>query len=69
MIFEEWRTAMGRNTKPKTRRQIIRWLQNPHTDSAEFMAYGNSVAVPCVFFVLAGIVWAQETEVNELEND
>ena len=68
-IFEEWRTAMGRNTKPKTRRQIIRWLQNPHTDSAEFMAYGNSVAVPCVFFVLAGIVWAQETEVNELEND
>ena len=68
-IFEEWRTAMGRKTKPKTRRQIIRWLQNPHTDSAEFMAYGNSVAVPCVFFVLAGIVWAQETEVNELEND
>ena len=69
LIFEEWRTAMGGNTKPKTRRQIIRWLQNPHTDSAEFKAYGNSVAVPCVFFVLAGIVWAQETEVNELEND
>ena len=69
VIFEEWRTAMGGKTKPKTRRQIIRWLQNPHTDSAEFMAYGNSVAVPCVFFVLAGIVWAQETEVNELEND
>ena len=68
-IFEEWRTAMGGKTKPKTRRQIIRWLQNPHTDSAEFMAYGNSVAVPCVFFVLAGIVWTQETEVNELEND
>ena len=68
-IFEEWRTAMDGKTKPKTRRQIIRWLQNPHTDSAEYKAYGNSVAVPCVFFVLAGIVWAQETEVNELEND
>ena len=25
-IFEEWRTAMGGKTKPKTRRQIIRWL-------------------------------------------
>ena len=61
--------AMGGKTKPKTRRQIIRWLQNPHTDSVEFKAYGNSVAVPCAFFVLAGIVWAQETEVNELEND
>ena len=59
-IFEEWRMAMGGKTKPKTRRQIIRWLQNPHTDSAEFKAYGNSVAVPCVFFVLAGIVWAME---------
>ena len=68
-IFEEWRMAMGGKTKPKTRRQIIRWLQNPHTDSVEFKAYGNSVAVPCAFFVLAGIVWAQETEVNELEND
>ena len=67
-IFEEWRTAMGGKTKPKTRRQIIRWLQNPHTDSAEFMAYGNSVAVPCVFFVLAGIVWAME-EGEQNEND
>ena len=25
-IFEEWRMAMGGKTKPKTRRQIIRWL-------------------------------------------
>ena len=68
-IFEEWRTAMGGKTKPKTRRQIIRWLQNPHTDSAEYKAYGNSIVAQCGFFVLAGIVWAQETEVNELEND
>ena len=68
-IFEEWRTAMGRNTKPKTRRQIIRWLQNPHTDSAEYKAYGNSIVAQCGLFVLAGIVWAMETEVNELEND
>ena len=67
-IFEEWRTAMGRKTKPKTRRQIIRWLQNPHTDSAEYRAYGNSVAVPCVFFVLAGIVWAVK-EGEQSEND
>ena len=67
-IFEEWRTVMGRKTKPKTRRQIIRWLQNPHTDSAEYRAYGNSVAVPCVFFVLAGIVWAVK-EGEQSEND
>ncbi len=59
-IFEEYRQAIGKGGRPKTRRQIIKWLQNPHTDSAEYKAYGNSVAVPCVFFVLAGIVWAAE---------
>ena len=68
MTFEEWRTAMGRKTKPKTRRQIIRWLQNLHTDSAEYRAYGNSAAVPCVFFVLAGIAWAVK-EGEQSEND
>ena len=50
-IFEEWRTAMGGKTKPKTRRQIIRWLQNPHTDSAEFMAYGNILFIPFGFLL------------------
>jgi len=63
-IFEEYRVAMGKSTKPKTRKQIIKWLQNPHSDAAEYKAYGNSVAVPCVFFVLAGIVWAQNKEVK-----
>ena len=67
-VFEEWRIISGGKCKPKTRRQVIRWLQNPHTDSAEYKAYGNSVAVPCVFFVLAGIVWATESEVNDHEN-
>ena len=68
VIFEEWRTAMGGKTKPKTRRQIIRWLQNPHTDSAEYKAYGNSIVAQCGFFVLAGIVWAME-EGEQNEND
>ena len=67
-IFEEWRTAMDGKTKPKTHRQIIRWLQNPHTDSAEYKAYGNSIVAQCGFFVLAGIVWATE-EGEQNEND
>lgn len=67
-IFEEWRMAMGGKTKPKTRRQIIRWLQNPHTDSAEYKAYGNGIVAQCAFFVLAGIVWAME-EGEQNEND
>ncbi|MDO5300005.1 MAG: DNA (cytosine-5-)-methyltransferase, partial [Clostridia bacterium] len=68
-IFEEYRQAIGKSSKPKTRRQVIKWLQDPHTDSAEYKAYGNSVAVPCVFFVLAGIVWAAEQEINEERRD
>lgn len=61
-VFEEWRQALGGKTKPKTRRQIVKWLKNPRSDTAEYKAYGNSLALPCVFFVLAGIVWAEETE-------
>ena len=40
--------------KPKTRRQIIRWLQNPHTDSAEYKAYGNSIVAQCAFLFSRG---------------
>ena len=65
-ISEEWRMATDGKKKPKTRRQIIKWLTNPDSDAAQYKAYGNSVAVPCVFFVLAGIVWAERGD--ELEN-
>ncbi len=59
--FSTWDAIHGRK-RPKTRNQIIKWLRNPNTDAAEYKAYGNSVAVPCVFFVLAGIVWAAGKE-------
>ncbi|MDL2317924.1 DNA cytosine methyltransferase [Eubacteriales bacterium OttesenSCG-928-A19] len=58
-VFETQRVALGKSTKPRTVNQIRKWLQSPRTDAAEYKAYGNSVAVPCVHFVLAGIVWAQ----------
>ena len=51
---------MDKKTKPKTRREIAQWLAKPGADSAEYKAYGNSVCVYCVFFVLSGIVWAEE---------
>ena len=53
-IFEEWRTVMGGKTKPKTRRQIIRWLQNPHTDSAEYKAYGTALLYRASFLFSQG---------------
>ncbi len=36
----------------------MKWLKQPHTDSAEYRLWGNGVALPCVYFVLAGIAWA-----------
>ena len=57
-VFEDWYRAQGKTARASPER-IAKWLKNPRTDSAEYKAYGNSVAVPCVFFVLAGIVWAE----------
>ena len=57
-VFEDWRRAQGKTARASPGK-IAKWLKNPRTDSAEYKAYGNSVAVPCVFFVLAGIVWAE----------
>lgn len=59
-VFETHRNAVNPNKKPKSIKQVIKWLKNPHSDSAEYKMWGNGVALPCVCFVLAGIVWANE---------
>ena len=56
-VFEMHRRVMGTAKKARTRNQVIKWLKNPHTDSAEYKMWGNGVALPCVFFVLAGIAY------------
>ncbi len=67
-VFETHRKIMGTFTKPKTDKQIIKWLKHPHSDSAEYKMWGNGVALPCVYFVLAGIAWAaQDTKQDPLE--
>ena len=59
-VFETHRRLVTKAKKPKTRNQIVKWLRDPHLDSAEYRLWGNGVALPCVWFVLAGIVWAHE---------
>lgn len=61
-IFETYRSATGKYTKPKTLKQIRKWLKNPHSDSAEYKMWGNGVALPNVCFVLSGIVWYTQLE-------
>lgn len=55
-IFETHRKVTGGSSKPKTLKQISKWLKDPHSDSAEYKMWGNGVALPCVYFVLSGIV-------------
>lgn len=56
-VFETHCLVTGSAAKPKTRVQIVKWLKDPHADSAEYKLWGNGVALPCVCFVLAGIVY------------
>ena len=63
-IFKEYDEAVGKKTKPKTDNQIRKWLQNPHSDSAEYKMWGNGVSLPVVFFVLAGIKWAVDENIS-----
>lgn len=57
-VFEAHRKVAGTSSKPKSDKQIIKWLKDPHSDSAEYKMWGNGVSLPIVFFVLSGIVWA-----------
>lgn len=56
-VFEIHRKVMGTSKKPKSDKQIIKWLKDPHSDSAEYKMWGNGVALPNVYFVLSGIVY------------
>ncbi|MDO4306955.1 MAG: DNA cytosine methyltransferase [Eubacteriales bacterium] len=56
-VFETHRKVAGTSFKPKSDKQIIKWLKDPHSDSAEYKMWGNGVALPNVYFVLSGIVY------------
>ena len=59
-VWETHRRVVGSSTKAKSRNQIVKWLRHPHSDAAEYKMWGNGVALPNVFFVLAGIVWSTQ---------
>lgn len=56
-VFETHRRIMGKSSKAKTDTQLLKWLKDPHSDSAEYKMWGNGVALPNVFYVLSGIVY------------
>ena len=48
--------------KMKSDKQLRKWLTDPYSDSAEYKMWGNGVALPCVCFVLSGIVYYSQFE-------
>lgn len=68
-VFETHHKVVTHAKKPKTDSQIRKWLKNPHSDSREYAMWGNGVALPCVVFVLAGIVYYDQFySGNRLDN-
>ena len=57
-VWGIWRKLTNPSGKPKTEKQIRKWLADPYTDAAEYKLWGNGCALPCVYFVLSGIAWA-----------
>lgn len=51
-VFETHRKVIGTSTKPKTDTQIIKWLKQPHTDSAKYKMWGNGIALPNAEYVI-----------------
>ena len=56
-VFETHRKVTATSSKPKSDSQIIKWLKDPHSDSAEYKMWGNGVCLNNVIFVLSGIVY------------
>jgi DNA (cytosine-5)-methyltransferase 1 len=52
-VWNEWQEMNDK--KPKTDKQIIKWLQSEPADSARYKALGNSIALPPWRFVLSRI--------------
>ena len=55
-VWDTWNKITGK--KPKTEKQVRKWLADPYTDAAEYKLWGNGCCAQNTFFVLAGIEWA-----------
>ena len=64
-VFETHRNVVTGAKKPKTDKQIIKWLQNPYSDGAENKLWGNGIALPCFLYVMEGIKEVLDRTSNE----
>lgn len=64
-VFETHRKIVTGSSKPKSDKQIIKWLKDPYSDSAIYKMWGNGIALPNALFVMLGI--AEELQRNKEE--
>lgn len=65
--FDEWSEISG--SKKKSDKEILKWLKKPYSEAEEYKMWGNGVALPCVFFVLAGIEAWNEGKLKEEDDE
>jgi len=51
-VFETHRKIVTQTEKPKTDKQIIKWLKDPHNDGAEYKMWGNGIALPSGIYAM-----------------
>ena len=64
-MFETHRRLVTHAKKPKTEKQIRKWLADPYSDAAEYKLWGNGISLPIPYFVLSGIVWACDKDFSQ----
>ena len=64
-VWETWRQVTNPKGKPKTKKQIRKWLADPYTDSAEYKLWGNGISLPIPYFVLSGIAWVAQRDTQK----
>lgn len=64
-VWETWRQITNPKGKPKTEKQIRKWLADPYTDSAEYKLWGNGISLPIPYFVLSGIAWVAQRDTQK----
>lgn len=61
-VFETYNKAVGKTCKPKSRKQLEKWLKDPYSDSAAYKMWGNGIASSNALFVLSGIAYYAQNE-------
>lgn len=57
-----WREVFDKDAKikglkkKKTDKQILKWIKNLRTDSAEYKMWGNGIALPCAIYIFERLV-------------